>query len=196
MKLTLRNIATATLFVVLIGLAYALSINAQHALAGYISNSQPVRAERLVVYDFFASSTPGVAPTTFATTTSATSTQIAQWTDESGRIDNGYFVVAGADKVTMFFSRSAPTGTNGGSSTFKIEVSEDGSNWVPYKKLISNVTNTNAQTVTRAEEFTISAATSTTIATVDPDDSIYAIRCIATEATDGYHRCKAVATFK
>ena len=164
--------------------------------AGYIQNTQPVRSERLVLYNFFASSTPNATPTSFATTTSATSTNINQWTDANGRIDNGYFDVSGAQSVTMYFYRDAGAGTNDGSSVFSIEVSPDfGTTWVTYNKLISNLTNSNSQTLTRAEEFTISAATSTVSASLSPEDTVTAIRCIVVETTDGSHTCRAVAKY-
>lgn len=162
----------------------------------YILVDAPAQEGTFRTYEFFATTTAnGTAPSGYSTTTSATSTLVNSWIDENGRVVNGVFRVAGAKKVTFFFSRSAPTGTNSGSSIFNVEVTNDGSTWTRYNKLITNVTNTNAQNVTRAETVTISAATSTVIATMDPDDSVYAIRCIAVEATDGYHRCSAAATF-
>jgi hypothetical protein len=102
-------------------------------------------------------------------------------------------VVAGAKKVNFFFSR-AWGGGNAGSSQFFVEVSADGSNWVPYNKLISNVTNTNGQNLTRVASVTISAATSTSMVTMD-EDAIYAVRCIVVEATDGSHTCEATAQY-
>ena len=196
-NITLKQVFVSSIVVTIIGFVLALTIDATRAWAGYIASTQPVQAERFVRYDFFASSTPNQgAPTTFATTTSATSTEIVAWTDENGRIDNGYAVVAGADKVTFYFSRGGATSPNTGSSTFNVEVSEDGSTWTRYNKLISNVTNSNSQTLTRAEQYVITAATSTVIASLSPEDSVYAVRCIVREVTDGEHRCKAVATWK
>lgn len=193
MKLTLQKVLVGTILVAIVGFFCAMVIQTQMANAGYISNTQPTRAERFVKYSFFASSTPGSTPVLFATSTSATSTNIASWTDADGRVDNGYMVVAGAKKVNFFFSR-AWGGGNAGSSQFFVEVSADGSNWVPYNKLISNVTNTNAQTLTRVASVTISAATSTSMVTMD-EDAIYAVRCIVVEATDGSHTCEATAQY-
>ena len=141
MKLTLRNVIISSIVVALIGFALAMMIDQTRALAGYITNTSPVRSERFVTYDFFASSTPGQgAPVLFSTTTSATSTEIVAWTDENGRVDNGYAVVAGASKVTMYFSRGAGTGKNDGSTEFKIEVSEDGTKFeVPIPKFVLSV---------------------------------------------------------
>lgn len=132
-----------------------------------------------------------------ATSTSATSTNIDASTGSFGEIDRGYMVVAGAEEVTMYFSRGDASGNgNSGSSSFSVEVSPDGSTWNDYNKLISNVTNTNSQTKTRVASVSIAAGTSTTIGALDlSDDAIYAIRCIAVETTDGEHTCKASAKF-
>lgn len=123
-----------------------------------------------------------------ATTTTATSTNT---TDGVG----GYFPIAGAERVTLYFSR-AWNGGNAGTSTFSIEVSPDGTNWYDYNKLISNSTNTNAQTLTRVGSVAIVAATSTTVASLDlENDTFFAIRCIVIEETDGAHTCSASAEF-
>lgn len=161
---------------------------------GAVSNdtaSQAVNG-RFKSYEFFASTT---APTTVATTTSATSTDIIPFFDTNGRYDAGYFVVAGAKKISVFFGRGGLTNPNAGSTVYKVQVSPDGVTWVDYNKLIDNVTNTNAQTLTRVASKSISAATSTLQVAIDPNDSVYAIRCIAVETTDGEHRCFATSEF-
>lgn len=188
---TLIAILGALILTVFVGIA----VQYKMAVAGYIQADAGSPTARYVKYDFFASSTPNSTPTTFATTTSATSTLIASWTDGNGRIDTGKAIVAGAKQVTFYFGRGGATSPNTGSSVFNVEVSYDGTTWVRYNKLISNVSNTNAQTLTRAEQFTISAATSTVIASMSPEDSVYAVRCIVVEVTDGEHTCKAMATY-
>lgn len=163
----------------------------QAVWASYPSTSVPTKTARYDMYEFFASTT---APTTVATTTTATSTNITPYFTTSGKYDQGYFVVAGAKKISMYFGRGDTTGQgNAGSSLFKIQVSADGSTWVDYNKLIDNVTNTNSQTLTRVASKTISAATSTVQVSLDPTDSIYAVRCVVVETTDGEHRCFASA---
>ena len=181
-------------YAILLGLS-AFSVMAFQVYAGYTTATIPTYDNRFVSYDFFASSTPGGTPTNFATTTTATSTNMSQWTDVAGRIDNGYFVVAGAERVTFSFERYSSQEGNAGSSVFNVEVSQDGTNWTRYNKLISNVINTNGQNLTRAEQFTISAATSTVIASMSPEDAVYAVRCIVTETTDGTHKCRASAKY-
>ncbi len=57
--------------------------------------------------------------------------------------------IEGAKRVTLVFSVSGVTGTGLATSTFTFETSLDGTNFVTYNKMIDNVTNTNAQNVTR-----------------------------------------------
>lgn len=131
-----------------------------------------------------------------ATTTSATSTNITPGSGSFGEIDNGYLVIAGAEQVSMIFSRGGATGPNTGTSTFYAEVSPDAVTWYPYNKLISNVTNTNSQTLTRVGSVAIEAATSTTVVGLDlTNDSFFALRCKVVETIDGDHTCKASAEF-
>src|SRR5262245_10072309 len=63
-----------------------------------------------------------------ATTTNATSTNGA----------GGYFKIAGAKNVELYFSRGGATGPNTGSSRFSIQVSPDGSSWYDYNDLLVN----------------------------------------------------------
>lgn len=143
-------------------------------------------------YDFFASST---AQTDFATTTSATSTNINAWTTTVGAIDRGYFVIAGAKDVEVYFSRDAGAGSNGGSTRFSIQSSRDGNTWEDYNMLQAvTVTSTADGYLTRVGTSTITAATTTNMFRMDAK-SFYAIRCIVVETTDGSHKCSASATF-
>lgn len=122
-----------------------------------------------------------------ATTTTATSTN----TTDGG----GYFVIAGAQRVTFFFSRGDTSGQgNSGSTNFKIQVTPDGVNWFDYKTLYQNTASSTYGFTASSE--TISAATSTTIDYMDgTKNTFYAARCIAVETTDGEHTCKASADF-
>ncbi len=98
-------------------------------------------------------------------------------------------VIAGAKKVSFMFTRAAHAA---GTSTFTVEVSLDGTTYVAYNKLISNVTNTNAQTLTRVASVVL-AANGSTYASLDLDhDAIYSMKVTATEATDGTHTAKAI----
>lgn len=135
-----------------------------------------------------------------ATTTSATSTNITAGYGSSG-YDAGYFVVAGAKNVNLFFSRGDTTGQgNSGSSAFSIEVSQSTTTvangvWVDYNELKAVGASATADTYfTRTGTDTISAATSTDIYSMDTK-GFYAIRCIVVETTDGEHSCSALAEF-
>ena len=103
-----------------------------------------------------------------ATTTQATSTPVA---------------VAGATKVEVYFTRLGASNSVA-TSTFEIEVSPDNVNWYNYNKLISNVTNSNSQTLTRVASVSIVGATSTTVVALDlQHDTFRNIRCVATQAS-------------
>lgn len=101
-------------------------------------------------------------------------------------------VIAGAKKVSFMFTRA---NHSAGTSTFTVEVSLDGTTYVAYNKLISNVTNTNGQTLTRVASVAL-AADGSTYASMDLEhDSIYAIKITATEATDGTHTAKVMLEY-
>jgi len=88
-----------------------------------------------------------------------------------------------ADKVTFQFTRADHSS---GSSLFGVEVSNDGTNWVAYNKLIDNVTNANSETLTRVATSTLSSDTSK-VYTMSPEDGYEYLRVYVTETTDGTH---------
>ena len=101
-------------------------------------------------------------------------------------------VVAGAKKITLFFTRA---NHSAGSSAFSVDVSLDGVTFVDYNKLISNATNTNAQTLTRVASVSL-AADGTTMATMDLEhDAIHSIKITATETTDGTHTAQMLVEY-
>lgn len=67
------------------------------------------------------------------------------------------FDVSKRQLKSIQFTASTISGDNG---AFGVEVSDDGSNWIVYNRLISNLTNTNAQTDTRVAAPTLSSNTS------------------------------------
>lgn len=76
-----------------------------------------------------------------------------------------------------------------GSSTFTLEVSNDGNNWVTFNKLVDNVTNTNAQQLTRVGSVALSSNTSK-VYDLDLQHGTYKfMRITATIATDGDAQC-------
>lgn len=153
-------------------------------------------------YTFFASST---TQTLFGTSTTATSTNIIAWNTSDGRRVDGKFVVAGAKKVTMLFGRGDASGTgNTGKSKFTVQTSPDGTNWYEFNKLLTATSSISATggTVNTLKIWLpyvevgtgINFATGTVSASLDlTDESIYAIRCIVIETTNGDHFCRASA---
>lgn len=159
---------------------------------GNITNNVPSKVGRFQQNTFFASTTGQIS---FATTTSATSTNILPWTDSNNLIDNGYFVVAGARHVDFYFSRDAGTGQNQGSSVFKVQGTPDGTNWYDITKLVQN-TPTSTTPATLSSITIGPAATSTVIVGLDMVNfNFYAVRCIAIITTDGSNKCSATADF-
>ena len=98
-------------------------------------------------------------------------------------------IIAGAKKVSLMFTRA---NHSAGSSTFTVEVSLNGTTYVAYNKLISNVTNTNAQTLTRVASVALSSDTSALYSMDLQHDSIYSMKITVTEATDGTHTAQCL----
>ena len=182
------------------GLILVVSLFVWNGLAlGGVAKNEIASRDEFRNFTFFASSTAQInLNLNVGTTTDATSTDITSYFDTQNFKDNGYFVIKGAKKVTMYFARDATTDI--GNSKFRVQVTPDGITWLNYNKLISNVTNTNSQNLTRVGFVTItgsatSSPNATTTATLDPDDSWYGVRCIVVETTDGMHYCSATASW-
>lgn len=101
-------------------------------------------------------------------------------------------MIAGAKKVTLFLKRSNHAA---GSSAFDVDVSCDGTNYVDYNKLISNVTNTNAQTETRVGSVTLSSNTTSIVSLDLEKDAFLSMKLNVTETTDGTHEAWAVIEY-
>lgn len=177
-------------------LATALLIIQTRQAFGNITEEQPAKVGKYQLYTFFASST---SQTNFATTTNATSTAITQWTDSNGQIDKGFFPIAGAKRVSFFFKRGDTTGQgNSGSTNYRVQVSPtcspSESDWLYYNKLVQN--SATSTDLTTLSSVTISAATSTTVASMQlENDTFCAARVTVVETTDGEHSVKASADF-
>lgn len=98
-------------------------------------------------------------------------------------------VIAGAKKVSLMFTRANHAA---GSSTFTVEVSLDGTTYVAYNKLISNVTNTNAQTKTRVASVALASNTSSLVSMDLENDAFYSMKITVTEVTDGTHTAQCL----
>lgn len=96
-----------------------------------------------------------------------------------------------AVKISWFFTRA---NHSSGSSSFAVTVSVDGETYVTFSKLISNATNTNAQTLTRVAAVALSSNTTSEVA-MDLEHSTYRwMKVTVTETTDGTHTAKCLIT--
>lgn len=97
--------------------------------------------------------------------------------------------IENAEKVSLIFTRA---NHSAGSTAFSVEVSLDGVTYVAFNKLITNVTNTNAQTKTRVASVSLSSDTSSIVAMDLENDIFRWMRVTATETTDGTHTVNAL----
>lgn len=96
-----------------------------------------------------------------------------------------YADVSMRKKMSLQFTAADISAGNG---VFTVQVSNDGSNWVTYNRLTSNVTNTNGQTDTRVASVTLSSNTSV-IAFFPAGDYFKYIRVNVAVTTDGTYSC-------
>lgn len=76
------------------------------------------------------------------------------------------------------------TGISAGNGVFTVEISNDGTNWIAYNRLVPNVTDTNAQDDTHVASVTLSSNTNA-IVFIPEDDAFKFIRVVVTRTTDG-----------
>lgn len=193
---TLRENMGPTLLIVGMLALFTLTvfIGTYNRALGNITSVQPGGTPPdLNTYTFFATSTnqQTVSGSTYnATSTTATSTNITSWTDSNGTIDKGWANIAGAKKVTFYFTRGDRTGTgNSGSTDFWVQVTPDGTNWYYWDKWQENATSTLGQTAKSQStgQFRL-LSTSTVVASMDLTlDSFLGARVIEVETTDGDH---------
>lgn len=185
-KLTIGFLAAAIFATLLL----LINVNSVRA---YITSDITVPTDTYRTYQFFASST---APTTVATSTVgfATSTSIIAWNDTSGRVDNGAFVIAGAKRVEIYFSRGGVTHANTGSSIFTIQESPDGVNWYAVSKLVQS-TSTSISAAGEVGTWMLTGTSTVTLALDTFYDDYYSLRCVVNNVTDGEAGCLAAATF-
>lgn len=202
--LSIKNILLGILAVVLGSLVlYQITQQAY----GAITINEPTPVNQYQTYDFFASTTPQtgtISSTVLATTTTATSTSITSFFDSvTGNFVNGSFSIRGAKQVDFYFGRGDTTGQgNVGTTTFKVQVTRDGTTWHDYNQLqrITNVTTGDtyftrvANTNSGASLTNTGAATSTLLYRMDTL-GFKAVRCIVVETTDGEHQCAASASW-
>lgn len=91
------------------------------------------------------------------------------------------FEVGSATGLSLQFVAS---GISSGNGVFTVIVSNDGTNWIAYNRMITNVTNTNAQTDTRVANVTLSSNTNA-FAFIPTSDAFKYIAVTVTRTTDG-----------
>jgi hypothetical protein len=107
-------------------------------------------------------------------------------TIESAGMDAGK-----ASKISFVFKRTNHTA---GQTVFTVQVCPESenvpdadSNWITYARLITNVANTNAESIVRANGVTITSSTTPVLVSMSPEDVVGKVRVVATETTDGTH---------
>lgn len=80
-----------------------------------------------------------------------------------------------------------------GSTAFTVEGTINGTDWTALSVIVSNATNTNAQTRTRVATVTLSTDT-TALAWLEDLVVLKAVRVVATETTDGTHSAWLIAS--
>lgn len=117
-------------------------------------------------------------------TVSETETNFA-WTTST---TSGGFSPQGMGSSAQASLQFTSASISAGNGVFTVEVSNDGSNWVPYNRLTTNATNTNAQTDTRVASVTLSTNTSSVVTIPDPY-AFYRVKVVVT--TDGSYSATA-----
>jgi len=90
--------------------------------------------------------------------------------------------IEGAKKITFLFVRTAHSA---GNTVFTVTGSLDGTNYSALNKLITNVVNTNAQTVARVASVTLSLNVTELVSLDLKYDTFKEIKLTATRTTDG-----------
>lgn len=100
--------------------------------------------------------------------------------------------IAGARKVTLLFRRGTHTS---GNTVFSVTASMDDITYITANILIDNVTNTNAQTLTRVASSTLSTATEKMYALDLTSFGFRYIKAVTDVTTDGANTVKALVEY-
>jgi hypothetical protein len=106
--------------------------------------------------------------------THAINTAVATTTSDAIDVKN-------AKRITLYLQRSVHSA---GSTDFTVTVSGDDVTYIGYNKLITNVANTNGQTLTRVATVSLSSNT-TSMVSFSVEDCFQSIKITATRNTDG-----------
>ncbi len=101
--------------------------------------------------------------------------------------------ITGAEKVTFAFTRAANAG---GTSTFSVTGSVDGTTFVTLNNIITNVTNANSEDLTRVASVAIANTNATVVAFLDMEYmTLKEIKVTVTETSDGTHTAKVLVEY-
>lgn len=98
--------------------------------------------------------------------------------------------VEGYSRIGFQFKRA---NHSSGSSAFSVEGTINGTDWTTLNLIVSNATNTNAQTRTRVASVSL-AADGTALAFIEDLVVLKAVRVTVTETTDGTHSAWMIAS--
>lgn len=100
------------------------------------------------------------------------------------------FSIDGYDKIGLQFKAASITSGNG---VFTVEGTINGTDWVALNVLVDNVTNTNAQDLTRVAAKTLSS-NSTVLVWLDSVAALKAIRVAVDVTTDGAYTANIIVS--
>lgn len=100
--------------------------------------------------------------------------------------------IEGCLKMTLQFTRA---NHSAGSSLFAVTVSNDGTNYVTYNKLIDNVVNAIAEGLVRVASSSLASNTSKVYTMDLENDTFKWMKVSVTETTDGTHSAVGQALF-
>lgn len=98
--------------------------------------------------------------------------------------------LVGVKGALFEFASDGPNGTGVGTTTFKVQVTLDGTTFHDYNRLISNVTDTNAEDDTRVGTVDITATSSELYIMDLSSENYYQTRCVTVEAGTTTASCK------
>ena len=92
--------------------------------------------------------------------------------DSTATTTSSAISLKGVKKATLFLSTDIPT-SGKATTTFAVTVSGDDSTFTTYNKLIDNVTNTNAQNITRVASKAYDATSTAAIVSLDLENDVF-----------------------
>lgn len=98
-------------------------------------------------------------------------------------------VIAGAKKITLAFTRA---NHSAGSTLFDVDVSLDGTTYVDFAQLITNVINGITEGKVRVASVSLASNTTSIVSMDLENNAFFSMKVKATETTDGTHTITAL----